>query len=98
MTRALLDAGDPAAGPRTPALQGRPLVDDGGLDDELVADHAVVRLGVRDRGSEHLLELAGRGTRGEGEDSPRLGHAAAADVLCDDTRLARGGPHPFRLS
>src|SRR5581483_2654694 len=44
---ALLDPGDAAAGAGAEALQRGALVDRGGLDDQLVADEAVVCLGVR---------------------------------------------------
>ena len=33
----------------------------------------------------------------EGEDRPRLGHAAPADVVEHEPRLARGRAHPLRL-
>jgi hypothetical protein len=67
------------------------------VDDQVVAEQAVVRLGVRDGGAQHLLHLPGGGARREGEDGPRLGHGAAADVLRDEPCLAGGRPHPLRL-
>ena len=66
------------------------LVDERGLDDELVAVPAArVGLAVRDRAAQHLLDLARGRALGEREDRPRLGDAAAADLVDDEPRLAR---------
>ena len=58
---------------------------------------AVVRLGVGHGGAEHLLDVRRDRARREGEDRPRLGHRAAADVVEHDPRLARGRAHPLGL-
>src|SRR4029450_4572597 len=97
VARPLADAVDAAARARLPALQRRPLIRVRGLDNELVAVEAMIGLGVRDRGAEHLLDVRRGGTRREGEDRPRLGDAAPTDVVEHETRLARGRTHPFRL-
>ena len=64
---------------------------------ELVAVQAVVRLGVRDGGAQHLVDLVRGGTLREREHGASLGHAAPADVLRDDARLAGGHAHPLGL-
>src|SRR5712691_8464212 len=97
VTGALADAGDAAARTRAPALDRRALVHVRRRDDEVVADQTVVRLRVRDGRMQHLLDFARGGTLGEGEDRPRLGYRAAADVLRDEPRLARRDAHPLRL-
>ena len=89
VARALANPGDPAARARAPALHHRTAVDVRRLDVQPVLGDAVICLGVRDRGLQHLLQHSCGLTRGEGEDRPRLGHAAAADVLRDEPRLAR---------
>src|SRR5262249_50290257 len=91
-----LDPRDAAASTGAPALHDRAFVDVRGSDDELVADQAVIRLGVRDRGAQDLLDLARGGALGEGEHRPRVGDAAPADVLRDQSRLAGRHAHPLR--
>src|SRR5205085_1471270 len=97
MAGPLADPGDTAARAGAPALERRPLVDEGALDVELVADQPVVRLGVRDGRAQRLLDLARGRARREGEHGTRLGHAAPADVLRHDARLARRHAHPLGL-
>src|SRR5262249_7307733 len=57
---------------------------------------AVIRLRVRDRGAQDLLDLARGGALREREHRPRLRNAAPADVLRDKPRLAGRHAHPLR--
>ena len=91
----LADPDRAAARAGAPALERRALVHVRGRDDEVVADEVVVGLGVRDRGAQHLLDLARGRARREREHRPRLGDGPAADVLGDEPRLARRHPHPL---
>ena len=99
VARALEDLVDAAARARAPALQRRALVGVGGLDDQVVAVPVQerVRLGVRDGRAQHLLDVLGGRALREGEDRPRLGHAAPADVREHDPRLARREADPLGL-
>src|SRR5262249_12807150 len=97
VARSLPDPVDATAGTRLPAFQGRPLVRERGFHHEAVAVEAVLRFGVGDRRAEHLLDVRRGSTRREGEDRPRFGDAAAANVLEHDPRLASRRAHPLRL-
>ena len=99
VARALENLVDAAAGARAPALQRRALVGVGGLHDQVVAVPVQerVRLGVGDGRAQHLLDVLGGRALREGEDRPRLGHAAPADVREHDPRLARREADPLRL-
>src|SRR5207237_5478259 len=90
----LPDPGDAAACAGAPALDRRPLVHVGGADDEIVAGEAVVRLRVRDRRAQHLLDLARDGALREREHRTGLRHGPAADVLDHEPGLARPAPPP----
>ena len=64
VARALEDPVDAAACTRAPALDRRALVDEGRLDVEIVAvPRGSLRLGVRDRAAQHLLDVARGGAR-----------------------------------
>src|SRR6185503_10128748 len=54
-------------------------------------------LGICDCRAKDLLDVGRRGARSEGEDRPRLRHAAPADVVEHDTRLPRGRANPLGL-
>src|SRR5581483_6516477 len=73
------DAASPGA--RAPALEGRALVGVRSSDEQLVFGDLVVVLGVRDRGVEQLVHLAGRGPLAEPE-----GVSGGLDVLAPDER------------
>src|SRR5262249_5049621 len=96
-TRALEDPVHAAAGARAEALDRDALVDVRGLDVEVVAVPlpARVHLCVGDGAPEHLLDVARGGARRERENRTRLRQAAGADLVDDQTRLAR--PHVHRL-
>ena len=97
MARALADPVDAAPRAGAPALERGALVGVGGQDDELVAVEGVRGLGVRDGRAQHLLDVDRRGPRRERQDGARLGHAAPADVVEHDPRLAGGEAHVLRL-
>src|SRR6185295_3966942 len=72
---------------RREAAQVVRLVDQDGLDLELVDIGAVVVLGIRDRRQEHLLDDDGALLRAEGEDVERLVHGQPADLVGDEPAL-----------
>ncbi len=78
-----------------PPLHDGTLVHVGGRDDEAVAEQAVIRLRIRNRGAQNLLNLARCSSLSEREHRPGLGHAAATDVLRDEPRLAWRRVHPL---
>ena len=95
MTRALEDRRRAALCARREALDRRAGVGVDRLDPQLVADQLVVVLGVGDRRLEQLRPVRRR-CGGEGEDRPSLGHRLAANVVADESRLARRGAHVAR--
>src|SRR5262245_1992411 len=96
VTHSLADPGRATSCTRAPTLDRRPLVDVDRLHDEVVADQVVVRLGVRDRGAQELVDLARRRALAEREHRPRFRNGPAADVLDHEPRLAGRDPHPLR--
>ena len=97
MARSLANAVDATARAWLPALQRRALVGVRDLDDEIVAVQTVIRLRVRNRRAEHLLDVRRRCAGAEGENRPRLGNRATANVVEHEPRLAGRRPHPLRL-
>src|SRR5581483_5966783 len=70
VTRPLEDAGGAAARTRAEPLERRALVDEHGVDDEVVAVPVQrgIRLRVRDRRAQHLLDVDRSSTLGERQD------------------------------
>src|SRR5919199_4282469 len=80
VARALVDARGATERARPVALDGRPLVDVGAPDGELVGAELVRRLRVRDRGVEQLEDVAGYRSRGVRQDRLGVLDALAPDV------------------
>jgi hypothetical protein len=79
VARALADAGTATAGTGTPALHRGAFVGERPRDEQLFFRHAVVVLGVRDRGVEQLHHGLGGTALTEAQDLAGVG-----DVLADD--------------
>ena len=84
-----LDAPDPAAGARRPALHHQVLADISLGDHQLVDVEIMVVLGIGDRRFERLLDRAGDAPAREGELGQRLVDLLAADDGRDFVELAR---------
>src|SRR5579875_574477 len=82
---------------RAEALDRRTLVGVRRLDDEVLADELMVVLGVGDRRLEQLAPVTGDRPRRDSEDSSRLLHRLAADVVAHEPRLTRARAHVLRL-
>src|SRR3954471_23012831 len=93
VARGLDDAVAAALGARGESLQGRALLDVDGLDLQLVDVGAVVVLGVRDRGLQHLLDDDGALLLGEFQDVQRLVHFLAADQVGHEAALVDRQAH-----
>src|SRR5688572_2775058 len=83
------DPGGTAAGARVPALHRQALADAGFRDDEAVDVEIMVVLGIGDRRSEHLLDVARHRLGRESEDAQRLLGLLAADQAGDEIQLLR---------
>src|SRR5436305_3142988 len=97
VARPLADLRNATARACTPALHRRPFVRVRRRHEHVVADELVIRLCVRGRGVQHLLDVARDSARGKREDRARLRDGATADQVGDETRLSRRGVHKLRL-
>src|SRR5437660_2521360 len=98
MAGALADPRRATQGARAEALDRGPLVGVHRLDVQVLTDQLVVVLRVRDRGFEQLAPVSRDRSRRVSEDSSRILDSLAANVVADEPRLARRGPHVLRLS
>src|SRR6185312_16211944 len=93
----LADPGGATHRARPEPLDRRTLVGVYRLDVQVLADELVIVLGVGDRGLEQLAPIPRDRARRESEDSSRLLHGLAADVVADQPGLTRGRAHVLGL-
>ena len=83
---------------RAIALHDRALVNIGGLDHEILRTHAVLVLGVGGRRRDDLGNDLGNRALVEAQDVQSVDDFLAADLVNDDTRLARRNANVLRNS
>src|SRR5215203_5381920 len=91
------DHGGPAHGPRAVALDGRAVVHPDVTDEQLFGVRVVVVLGIGGRALDDLGDDLGSPLVGELQQRDGLGIALAPDLVCHQTRLARGDADVFGL-
>lgn len=93
MGSTLQNARSGTLGAGTDALKRRTLVNIGSGDNQVVGTQTVVVLGVRNGGTENLLDIHGDGAVAEVEDVEGLSDRLAADQIDHQAGLAGGNTH-----